>query len=483
MDKHPEQRKIAGEDMKVIIAMMLIGIVLISGCTQLESQSDQNKTSENTAGQKNQGEGCQEINKECCMGDHCVGAYEEYCSGEEDEVVFVECDSEKCLPVLDCRRIGESPPPGKHENKTAPEPEETDPRLKLPSCNGNRVFTRSPIDTDDILSIYPLGGINPSGHTFPTDHIYIFIKNQIPIKFNSSTETEVYSPGDLILTSVSISEHVDLGYSDYMIHFSPCKEVVGYFIHLSSLSEELESILEPFDYCNEYSSGEHDYKNCWKDVDHTLSAGDLIGTAGMRGPLDLGVYDYRTTHEYANPLRWEAHDRSIKTVCPVDYFTQDVADILEPMFGSTDGETKSEEPACGTIYQDIAGTAQGIWFTVDLPEDSLYTFPEDPHLALVHDAVQKKRGILSVGTSGKDLPVGKYFFWPEATGKVNRDFGDILPGDVYCFETEGDWNNKRDDFTIILELVDDTNLKIEKRSSINCGSGPWSFSDPAEFKR
>ena len=197
----------------------------------------------------------------------------------------------------------------------------------------------------------------------------------------------------------------------------------------------------------------------------------------------MGVYDYRTTHERANPVRWEMHDKSIYTVCPIDYFTQDIADILEPILGSTDGRIKSEEPACGTIYQDIAGTAQGIWFTEDVPVDSLYTFPEDPHLALVHDAVEKGKVVFSVGTSGKDLPVGKYYFDPQTSGKINRDFSDIVPGEIYCFETENEWGDKKNDFTIILQLTSETTLKIQKRSSSSCGSGPWSFSDPAIFER
>jgi hypothetical protein len=266
--------------------------------------------------------------------------------------------------------------------------------------------------------------------------------------------------------------------------FKPCEEVVGYFIHLSSVSEELEELFsEPFDSCNEYSTGDHDYRSCQNEVEFSLSAGDVIGTAGIRGPLDLGVYDYRTTNYYANPVRWAMHDKSLHTVCPIDYFTEDISEIMEPLLGGEGGRQMSEDPpVCGTIYQDIGGTAQGTWFTADVPEDGLYTFPEDPHLALVHDAVRKERNIFSVGTSGKDLAVGQYNFWPETSGLVNRDFSDIVPGEVYCFETENYWGDEYD-FTIILELTDETNLKIEKRDSSRCGSGPWTFSDPALFKR
>lgn len=49
-------------------------------------------------------------------------------------------------------------------------------------------------------------------------------------------------------------------------------------------------------------------------------------------------------------------------------------------------------PTCGTIMQDIAGTAQGRWF-FDTSSG------EDRHLALVHDNVDPRVGVFSVGTS------------------------------------------------------------------------------------
>jgi photosystem II stability/assembly factor-like uncharacterized protein len=103
--------------MKIVLIGLLVLLVIISGCVQ-DSEIKGNQTGNETNQHESNTVGdCQEINQECCMGDYCVGAYEEYCSGE-DETVFVECDFEKCLPVLECKRIGDPSPPPIQNNKT-----------------------------------------------------------------------------------------------------------------------------------------------------------------------------------------------------------------------------------------------------------------------------------------------------------------------------------------------------------------------------
>ena len=44
----------------------------------------------------------------------------------------------------------------------------------IPKCGvSNPVFTSYPGITDSVLSLVPLGNLNPSGHTFPNDHHYL----------------------------------------------------------------------------------------------------------------------------------------------------------------------------------------------------------------------------------------------------------------------------------------------------------------------
>src|SRR5262245_19797645 len=46
----------------------------------------------------------------------------------------------------------------------------------LPSCGSDTPYTISPIVVTDIQGIDPLVHFNPSGHTFPSDHIYFYLR-------------------------------------------------------------------------------------------------------------------------------------------------------------------------------------------------------------------------------------------------------------------------------------------------------------------
>ena len=42
---------------------------------------------------------------------------------------------------------------------------------------GNGVFTTSPLSLSNVIGWVPLGAIEPPGHTFPTDHQYLYYAN------------------------------------------------------------------------------------------------------------------------------------------------------------------------------------------------------------------------------------------------------------------------------------------------------------------
>jgi len=139
----------------------------------------------------------------------------------------------------------------------------------------------------------------------------------------------------------------------------------------------------------------------------------------------------------------------------------------------------AETLGCGNINQDIIGTAQGAWFHPGSPAP----YPEDPHLMLGHYALNPARLVLSVGTS-TNMQSQAHYFDPVDSGLVNRNFRDITPGQVYCFEPRDKFNNELLGFTIILELISPTELNIEKLDRTKCNSGPWQFSSEAtEFER
>jgi len=310
----------------------------------------------------------------------------------------------------------------------------------------------------------PLGTVSPPSHTFPTDHMYFFIKkDDINDPESIPNKVPVYAPGDMTITKIGSQERYEgrqLLNSDFNMDFVPCKEVSGYFIHLSSISDKLkEEFDEQQKMCSEYNTGGYNYKNCEAGVEIKVKAGEQIGTAGgVKGQaaLDLGMLDFRVSPlQYANQKRWQG-----KSV-PIDYFSSPAKEELFAKVGDN-SEKRTIEPICGSIDQDIAGTAQGVWFIKGTPEDPKSTHPEDTHLALVHDNVDYAQPVFSVGTSVQKsgLESGRYYYAPKETGFLNRDFGDLVPGNVYCFDKIKD-NFYPDPlgFIIILEMPSGTTLK------------------------
>ncbi len=357
------------------------------------------------------------------------------------------------------------------------------PTYKIPSCaNRKELFTVSPVSFGDLDVIVPLGSLNPPSHIFPTDHMYFNVKHTdgtdgMPLR------AKVISPGDVHLVKITSAEHVSAQppYTDYDLEFYPCEEVYARFGHVTSLSERLQASFDEADGedCTSYNTGGSEYRRCTKQITMQLQAGEEIGTTGgFRGAaagIDFWLADYRIDPiTYANPTRWG--ELSFYITCPLDYFTAAVKDNLFAIVKNR----RTIEPVCGTIAQDVIGRAQGTWFV----EKTQSTFPEDLHVALVHDNFNPLKGVFSIGTSITGLDSKAYFFDPEASGYVNRDFKDVMPGKIYCYDSlTTRFDNQELPFRILIEMTSDTKIIIEKQDESTCGSGPWNFDKGVEFER
>lgn len=332
-----------------------------------------------------------------------------------------------------------------------------------------------------------MGNLNPSGHTFPTDHIYMYIRlSDATDPGSAPASVNVYSPGNLYLVQVSAGENITDGYTDYSLFFMPCRDFQGYFGHIQTLSDTMSQKIgslsgSDVSCADPYTVGGKTFRQCTKDVAIEIEGGELIGTAGREGQnaLDFGAYDSRVTPlAFANPDRWGTSATGfdkLQMVCPLNYFSSATKSELEAKLGSYNGSTqRSIEPICGEIMQDISGTAQGIWFISGTQND----FSEDAQLALVHDNVDPTHPVFSTGNSITNLSYGVYVFTPQSSGFTNRDFGDITnDGNIYCFELS---SSK----TVILQMISTTTLTIEKISDTDCSGGTWSFSaNASQFER
>ncbi|MCD6359048.1 MAG: hypothetical protein J7L90_03755, partial [Dehalococcoidia bacterium] len=149
--------------------------------------------------------------------------------------------------------------------------------------------------------------------------------------------------------------------------------------------------------------------------------------------------------------------------------------VLDQLLALVNREQVEGVDPCGSVMQDIPGTAQGCWFLSGNSE----TYPEDPHLALVHDNVHPSQAVFSVGISVPNLESRTYEFPPQSSGLLNRDFSDITPdGQIYGFQTEGFSG------AIIVKMPDAETLWIEAIEGGGTSPSTWSFtSNKAIFKR
>ncbi len=345
------------------------------------------------------------------------------------------------------------------------------PESRLPAARSKPLFTVSPMDIESISRIVLLGNLNPPGHVFPTDHIYFHISN--PDGDDRPDIVTLYSPGDLTVTAIEANEHVTAGFFDYSVTLWPCEDIIVVLGHVSSLSTKIFGDTSAFDQwtlMNEYSTGGETYRSWRKACVVQVTAGEILGTTGgnpHQYALDLGVYDQRHTHDnVANHNRW-LKNRYLHAVCPLSLYEE--GPVLDRLLDLVyqDGVEGDSRTISGTL-QDLPGTAQGCWFLSGVSD----TYPEDPHLALVHSNIRPARAALSVGNSIPDLDSAAYEFLPETSGLLNRDFRDITPNaQIYGFQI-GQYAG-----IIIVQMPDAETLWIEALRSATAEPPSWAFTD------
>jgi hypothetical protein len=346
----------------------------------------------------------------------------------------------------------------------------------LPACQAGPLLTVPPIPAAALSGIVPLGNLLPGAHTFPTDHLYVYVAT-------GGGPRPVYpllAPGRGWITAVGSTQKTGQPAPDYQLTFAPCAEVELTFAHVVSLAPSLASALSS-ESCSRYDTGGLTVTQCWANVAVAVSAGDTLGSASG---FDLGAYDSRDTGPVANPARYPSYDHRRHTVCPLDYFDPSDAASYAAHLGAFDGSVqRTIAPLCGTIFQDAAGTAQGVWYKPGAPP-----IPEDPHLALVHDNVNPTLGVFSSGTSVAGIVDRTYPFTPTSSGLVNRDFDQVTAdGNLYCYDgfpTGGGPGLG----IVLLSMPDATTLRIEHQdggTSGDCGNGgqPRAFAAPTTFVR
>ena len=229
----------------------------------------------------------------------------------------------------------------------------------------------------------------------------------------------------------------------------------------------------PFENCTEFTTENGEYqKYCSRKVSIDVQEGEILGEVG--GPLsttfDFGAYDTRVPPlKFINPRRFSENERPswdyLHTVCPLDAFDITLRDAL------TQKISRTAVPVCGSIMQDIDGTAQGIWAGDGYKDQSDIS----KQLALVHDNNGPTFAVLATG--GGPIGIRYLRFMPEPEGFIDRDFSEVVyrrkgVNSVYCYDLPPavDPGGR-----ILIQMTSATSLKAEFQPN-RCFASAYEFS-------
>lgn len=230
------------------------------------------------------------------------------------------------------------------------------------ACGSSPYFSILPVDLADVNLIAIWGGMGAPGHTLPTAHAGFYLRTE---------GAQVRSPAAMQVTRMRRVRYLQSpnrqGVEDYAAEFQVCREVSGWFGHLTSITSALQVPESSWGDCQTYSTATETVQSCSASLNGvTVTAGQPLGTGGesialgLMG-LDFGLRDTRVNHFYVTPSRYPMD--TFQSICPWDQFTPALRDQLYDILRdpSRPGITPGGDPRCGTMEVDVPNTAKGVW--------------------------------------------------------------------------------------------------------------------------
>ena len=292
----------------------------------------------------------------------------------------------------------------------------------LPS--GVLEFTHLVLDSENCNRIIPLGAINPPGHTFPTDHIYLLQR---------AKDLPVYAPA----SGKVIYFHEPSAYGDRAVRIGVTNTMSYYLGHIF-LSPEMK-------------------------VGDTVAAGQQIGTTGNTSCVDFGVLNKNIDNGFINtklPLTTIYGDK------PLSYFieplrTQLYSLVIPPEAVGNPAFIYDEGVTDGVFAQDKVGSLSGNWFEEGAFAEGKY-FEWEETLAFSYDVYYPNQIRIAIG---KDIP------FPNLA-VINQD-NPVNPGDVtvesgivtyYLYNANNTYAGVPTDIRIglmLVQMLSDTRIRVE----------------------
>lgn len=312
-----------------------------------------------------------------------------------------------------------------------------DPGVKLVgpaagNCAAAPFFSTSPVAMADIDLITVVGGLGAPGHTLPTAHAGFYLATEGAV---------VRAPGAMQITKLRRTTYVTSpnrqGKTDFTAEFQLCKQVSGWFGHLSTLSAAIP-VNGSWKECERYNTSLETVETCSAKLEGvTVAAGEVMGTSGLSIALglmglDFGLLDDRVNNGYV--ANWRHPDPSRQSICAWDKFESAVqAPLLAKLRDPSRTRTvPAGAPRCGTMQVDVAGTAKGVWAlpTETSPlrgnETAYITLANYPYRPEDQLALSLGPNVLGAGVAVVSRGSG--------SGRVNRPFEQVTnDGLIYCY--------------------------------------------------
>jgi hypothetical protein len=367
------------------------------------------------------------------------------------------------------------------------------------ACYGtNAYLSNLPVLTRaDYKGVIPMGYSAPvEGDVFPSDRVYFQPWSDDPMAVPPTYNVfNVVSPADdLEILAIATRYYSTSSVYDHTLLFRPCSGLRVYLQHISTFDADFAAKLSAAN--SSWNNGTGgvclagtdewggNYDECVSRFpDVTMSARELIGTAGKYRPLGYGLYDSTVTNAYLTPEyyslsfsfytnllgitvdtagAWEflmpAYRDYLHSTCPFSrYPGRGVSGFPAVSFTDSQGNALGSwnENNCGGFVEDSAlGGASGNWFLTDVLDilfegDGLsYLAADTTAIALVHDSIHRDSfgqtdfPVFSIGSS---IPItggvvgtmnaGRYSYTVSNAGTTNRDFRNLQYGTEYCFSS------------------------------------------------
>ncbi len=347
------------------------------------------------------------------------------------------------------------------------------------ACDNGLTFAHLPVPLSAIASVAPLGHLGPPVHTIPTDHGGMYL---------NGTGITLVAPAAVRITSIRRNRYLlspfRPGQSDYAVSAKLCGSYHLVLGHIVTVVDRIAAQASSSG-CWTYSTSDETVESCEnRRADVELASGATIGTVGgaTAGAFDIGLYDSRQRNFYVNPGRYSGLTRT--AICPYQPFLADVRDQLFARMREGSHIASGEEPVCGSMSVDVAGSAQGVWVLQSDPVSQ--SGNETNFLVLApHPMAPVSRQTFSAGPSAIATPQGAPYLprYPiQSSGRVNRSFKDIrADGITYCFV----YDVPAPVFSYLVRLAQGDVLTIQRVNHIPgltpCALNPatWSFTGAA----